>query len=100
MQLSETILVLLVALPLAILILYSLIIFLGNHWILRAGGSTAHENYPKVVSQFKSGFVFISVIFIFFFLVIFGYIPGDAVVALASVAAGVFGTLVIKERKD
>ncbi len=98
MQPPETVLKLLIALPLAILFLYSLIIFLGNHWILRAGGSTAHENYPKVVSQFKSGFIFISVIFVFFFLVIFGYIPSEAVVALTSVAAGVFGTLAIKDK--
>ena len=44
MQLSEIILKLLIGLPLAILFLYSLIIFLGNHWILQAGGYTVHEN--------------------------------------------------------
>ena len=90
----------LVLLPLGVLLLYSLIIFLGNHWILRAGGASAHENYPKVIKDFKTGFITISVIFVFFFLVIFGYIPSDAVVALASIAAGVFGTLIIKDRKD
>lgn len=97
---SENILTLLVALPIIILILYSLIIFLGNHWILRAGGTSAHENYPKVVKDFKAGFILIAAIFAFFFLIIFKFIPSDAAVALVSVAAGFFGTLVIKEKRD
>lgn len=98
--LSDNILTILILLPLGILLLYSLIVFLGNHWILRAGGTSAHENYPKIMKDFKAGFVSVSVIFTFFFLVILGYIPSEAVVALTSIAAGVFGTLIIKERKD
>ena len=87
---------LLVYLPFAVLGLYSLIIIVGNHWILRAGGTSAHENYPKVIEQLKTGFISISVGFLLFFLVIFGFVPSDAAIALVSVAAGMFGTIILK----
>ena len=95
---TENIQRLLVLLPFIVLGLYSLIIIIGNHWILRAGGTSAHENYPKVIEQLKMGFISISVGFLLFFLVIFGFVPTDAVVALISVAAGIFGTIVLKRR--
>lgn len=94
---SENILQLLVLLPFVVLFLYSLIIIVGNHWILRAGGTSAHENYPKVIEQLKTGFIMISLGFLLFFLVIFGFIPSEAVIALISVAAGVFGTIILKK---
>lgn len=94
---SENIQQLLVILPLATLFLYSLIIIIGNHWILRAGGTSAHENYPKVIEQLKTGFLTISLGYLLFFLVIFGFVPSEAVIALISVGAGVFGTIILKK---
>lgn len=96
---TEDIAKLLVILPIVILLLYSLVIIIGNHWILRAGGQTAHENYPKVTSQMKMVFVLVSVSFLLFFLVIFGYVPSEVLVTLVSVAAGVLGTLMLKEKR-
>ena len=46
----------------------------------------------RLITEFR-GFYFL-----LFFLVIFGFVPTDAVVALISVAAGIFGTIVLKRR--
>ncbi len=99
-KLSDNILLALIALPAIILLLFSLTIIIGNFWILRAGGQTAHENYPPVVGQLMLGFVGVSIAFLIFFLVIFGFIPSDALVALLSVGAGVLGTLILKGKRD
>mgnify|MGYP007022264000 CR=1 FL=1 len=98
MKLSENIIQLLFFLPIVILGLYSLIVLIGNHTILRAGGTSAHENYPKIMEQLKTGFISISFGFILFFLVIFGFISSDALVVLISVGAGVLGTIVIRNK--
>lgn len=100
MKISENILLALIALPAIILLLYSLTIIIGNYWILRAGGQTAHENYPPVVEQLMLGFLAISVGFLLFFLVILGFVPSEVLVTLVSVAVGVLGTLIVKNKKN
>lgn len=99
-KLADNILLALIALPAIILLLFSVTIIIGNFWILRAGGQTAHENYPPVIGQLMLGFVGISVGFLLFFLVILGFVPSEALITLISVAAGVLGTLVIRGKKD
>lgn len=88
--LSEVNINLLILLPIALAIIYIAVILIGNYTILRAGGQTAHENYPKVIEQLKIGLVSISVVFLLFFLVIFGFVPSEVVVVLVSVAVGLF----------
>lgn len=99
MNIPETAVVPLVALPGVILFLYSLIVAIGNHWILRAGGTSAHENYPKVMEQLKTVFIAVAVCSFLFYLVIFGFFPSDAVVALVSAAVGAYGAELFRKQK-
>src|SRR3989344_2133017 len=99
MKITENIAVLLVILPFAILLLYSVVVIIGNHWILRAGGQTAHENYPKVIEQLRIVFLLVIIASFLFFLVVFGYVPSEVLVTLVSIGTGVFGTLMLKDRK-
>lgn len=89
----------LVLLPLGVLFMYSTVVAIGNHWILRAGGQTAHENYPKVIDGMKNVFVGVFISSILFILVIYNYIPSEVLVTLVSIFAGVFGTIFLQRVK-
>ena len=100
MKISNEIAYLLIAFPLVSLIIYSAIVIIGNHWILRAGGQTAHENYPKVIGHLRDVFSIALIGSLLFFLVIFNYVPSEVLVTLVSIGAGVFGTLLLKRKAD
>lgn len=99
MTLSENLLFALVAFPIVVLIIYSAIVIIGNQNILRAGGQTSHENYPKVIEHLKTVFISVTIGFLLFFLIVLGFFPSDSVVALVSAAVGAFGAELYRRQK-
>lgn len=97
MKISDSILFLLALIPVILSILLVIIALIGNHTILRAGGTSAHENYPKVMASLTTYFLFTLGGFAVFFLAILGYLPSDAVVTLISVIVGAVGAIKLKQ---
>lgn len=98
MELTGNVLYIIVFVPIVALVVLGIIIIIGNNNILRAGGQTAHENYPKVIEHVGKYFVFILDGFALFFLAIVKILPSEALISIVSIIIGAYGALKIKEK--